>query len=93
MLQSSTWLPEITLKRLHVGAAVLTIHFFREANGVSNYEVLSKEGTVHVVRQPSPWSLTANFGERGEGSIEQCLALNRNFFRHNRHQLSYGGKP
>ena len=67
------WLPEITLKRLHVGAAVLTIHFFREANGVSNYEVLSKEGTVHVVRQPSPWSLTANFGERVKDLLNSVL--------------------
>jgi N-terminal domain of (some) glycogen debranching enzymes len=56
-----------------VGAAVLTIHFFREANGVSNYEVLSKEGTVHVVRQPSPWSLTANFGERVKDLLNSVL--------------------
>jgi glycogen debranching enzyme len=58
------WLPEITLSNLHVGKAVVAIRFYREGNGTSSYEVLDKRGHLHVVRQPSPWSLTATPAER-----------------------------
>ena len=57
-------LPEITLSNLHVGQAVVAIRFYRESNGPSGYEVLDKRGHLHVVRQPSPWSLTASPAER-----------------------------
>lgn len=58
------WLPEITISNLRVADATVTIRFFRKANGRSDYEVLKKRGWLHVIRQPSPWSLTASFGER-----------------------------
>ena len=59
------WLPDITLRGLRVRDAVVDIRFFRSNDGASDYEVLRQEGgTLHVIRQPSPWSLTANFGER-----------------------------
>jgi glycogen debranching enzyme len=58
------WLPEITLRRLRVAEAQLDIRFFRNPDGASDYEVLEQRGTLHVIRQPSPWSLTANYGER-----------------------------
>jgi glycogen debranching enzyme len=58
------WLPEITLGNLHVGQAVVDIHFYRERDGSSSYEVLHQLGHLHVVRQPSPWSLTATPAER-----------------------------
>jgi hypothetical protein len=58
------WLPEITLSDMQVGDAKLTIRFYRTSNGHSGYEVLEKNGSLHVVRQPSPWSLTAGVGER-----------------------------
>jgi glycogen debranching enzyme len=58
------WLPEITLEGLRVGRSSATIRFTRGDGGRSSYEVLEKRGTLHVVRQPSPWSLTAGFGER-----------------------------
>lgn len=57
------WLPEITLSDLKVGDAAITIRFFRKGEK-SDYEVLDKRGTLHVIRQPSPWSLTATFAER-----------------------------
>jgi glycogen debranching enzyme len=57
------WLPEITLEGLRVGRAKVTIRFFRNGER-SSYEVLEKRGSLHVVRQPSPWSLTAGVGER-----------------------------
>lgn len=57
------WLPEITVQRLRVGGAVLTLHFWREGER-TDYRILEQEGPLHVVRQPSPWSLTAGWAER-----------------------------
>jgi glycogen debranching enzyme len=67
------WLPEITLHNLHVGTAVVTIRFYRVKDGTSTYEVLDKQGPLHVVRQPSPWSLTANFAERLRDALTSLL--------------------
>ena len=58
------WLPEITVAGMRVADAVVSIQFFREEGGRSSYEVLEVTGRLNVVRQPSPWSLTASFGER-----------------------------
>jgi glycogen debranching enzyme len=58
------WLPEITLANLRVAKAVLTIRFFRKDNGASDYEIEEQQGKVHIIRQPSPWSLTAHVPER-----------------------------
>ncbi len=67
------WLPEITLTNLHVGPAVAAIRFFRQANGKTSYEVLDQRGTLHVVWQPSPWSLQAGFGERVKDFLTSLL--------------------
>jgi glycogen debranching enzyme len=58
------WLPDLTLHRLRVGGATATIRFFRKGNGDSDYNVLDVQGSLHIIRQPSPWSLTASFSER-----------------------------
>lgn len=58
------WLPEITISNLRVADAVVTLRFFRRKDGVSDYRVLEKRGRLHVIRQPSPWSLTAGYWER-----------------------------
>jgi glycogen debranching enzyme len=63
------WLPEITLTGMRVADAVVSIRFFRKKNGHTDYKVLDKRGSLHVVRQPSPWSLTASFGERAKGIL------------------------
>ncbi len=57
------WLPEITVTGLRVGEARVTLRFFRKGEA-STYEILDQQGTLHVLRQPSPWSLTASFAER-----------------------------
>ena len=67
------WLPEITLRGLRVGQATADIRFFRKDDGKSDYEVLDTRGTLHVVRQPSPWSLTASFGERLKDALTSFL--------------------
>ena len=68
-----SWLPEITLSNLHVGHAVVAIRFYREESGSSTYEVLEKRGHVHIVRQPSPWSLTATPVERLVDTLSSAL--------------------
>ena len=67
------WLPDITLRNLRVGAASADIRFFHKDGGGSDYEVLETRGTLHVVRQPSPWSLTASFGERLKDALVSML--------------------
>jgi glycogen debranching enzyme len=67
------WLPEITVHKLLVGQARVSIRFFRTPDRRTDYEILDKRGTMHVVRQPSPWSLTANWGERVRDAISSLL--------------------
>jgi glycogen debranching enzyme len=67
------WLPDITIRNLHVGAAVVDLRFQRTRTGHSDYEVLDKRGPLHVVRQPSPWSLTASYGERIQDALSSLL--------------------
>lgn len=67
------WLPELTVRNLRVGRAVATIRFHRRPNGSSDYEVLAKDGPLHVLRQPSPWSLTAGFAERFVDALKSLL--------------------
>lgn len=67
------WLPEITLSNLRVGEAHATIRFFREKDGQSSYDVLDKRGSLHILRQASPWSLTASFAERLKDALTSLL--------------------
>ncbi len=66
------WLPEIFVQNLHVGKAVVSIHFYRKGRA-THFDVLEKRGTLHVLRQPSPWSLTAGLGERIKDVMESLI--------------------
>jgi glycogen debranching enzyme len=68
------WLPELTLTKLRVGDAAVTIRFYRQADGSSNYETLENRGSLHVLRHPAPWSLTENFAERVRDTLLSLLA-------------------
>jgi hypothetical protein len=72
--QLPDWLPEITLENLRIGAAAADIRFYREESGRSSFEVLDKRGTLRILRQPSPWSLNAGFGERMRDLLESAVA-------------------
>jgi glycogen debranching enzyme len=67
------WLPSLTLRGLRVGEASVDLEFIRSERGRTEYRVLDTRGTLHVVRQPSPWSLTAGVGERIRDVIESLL--------------------
>jgi glycogen debranching enzyme len=58
------WLPELTISSMRVADATVSIRFFRQGDGSSDYEILDTKGAIHVIRQPSPWSFTATLGER-----------------------------
>jgi hypothetical protein len=67
------WLPEITLRRMRVGEATVTIRFRRSAKGHTSYRILDKEGSLHVIRQATPWSLTSQPGERLRDALVSLL--------------------
>ncbi len=67
------WLPEIRLTNLKVGQATATIDFFRQPDGTSDYRIHDLKGTLHVIRQPSPWSLTATTTERISDAFSSFL--------------------
>ncbi|MFP4600526.1 MAG: glycogen debranching N-terminal domain-containing protein [Persicimonas sp.] len=66
------WLPEITLEDLQVGDARVTLNFRRDGDKTT-YRVQKLDGTLHVLRQPSPWSLTAGPGERVADALRSLL--------------------
>ena len=67
------WLPEITLDRLRIGGATATLRFSRDRKGESHVEVLRKRGTLHVVKQPPPESLTASPKDRFTALVDRLL--------------------
>jgi len=66
------WLPEITLRNLHVANARVDIRFQRK-DKTTHFDVLGKRGKVRIFRQPSPWSLTAGFAERLKDVMESLI--------------------
>lgn len=67
------WLPEITLRNLHVGKSVVDLRFYRKRER-THFQVLDQKGKLHILRQPSPWSLSAGLGERIEDIVESLAA-------------------
>jgi glycogen debranching enzyme len=48
------WLPELTLHNLRIADATISLQFTRDQSGKTDYRVLEREGTLHVLRQPAP---------------------------------------
>ncbi len=66
------WLPEITIRNLRVGRAAADLRFYRQGQR-THFEILAKRGRLHILRQPSPWSLTSGPGERLKDVIESLI--------------------
>lgn len=66
------WLPEITVRNLQVGKATCSIRFYKRGKH-THFDILDKRGKLHVLRQPSPWSLAATFAERLEDILESLV--------------------
>lgn len=67
------WLPEITVEQMRVGKAVVTLRFRRNGQGKTDYSVVALDGPLHIIRQPSPWSLTTGWAERTRDIVESFL--------------------
>lgn len=68
------WLPEITVERMRVGEAAVTLRFYRADRGATQYEVKDLEGTLHLVRQPSPWSQSSGWRERIKDAVASVFS-------------------
>lgn len=48
------WLPSVTLRRLRVGDAVVSLRFERRSDGTTEHEVVEREGALLVTSAPPP---------------------------------------
>ncbi|MGH9372762.1 MAG: hypothetical protein ACRD15_14645 [Vicinamibacterales bacterium] len=67
------WIPELVLHDLRVGQAKVTLRFRVDDRGTTKWDVLHKQGTLQIVRQPPPESLSARWTDRTAGLIETIL--------------------
>ncbi len=67
------WMPDVILHDLRIGDGRVTLRFWRSRDAFSHFEVLSRQGTVHVVRQPPPESIEAGFAARAGAAVETVL--------------------
>jgi hypothetical protein len=59
-----SWLPEIVIEGVRLAGATASLRFWRDASGDSHGEILHKTGTLRLVKQPPPESLTAGIVDR-----------------------------
>jgi glycogen debranching enzyme len=59
-----TWLPDIIVHDLRLAGARVTLRCWRDESGVSHVETIHKQGTIRVIKQPAPESLTAGAVDR-----------------------------
>jgi len=67
------WLPEIVIRDLRVGDAKVSLRCWRDEHGKSKWEVLHRQGSLHLLRQPPPESLTAAWTDRAAAVFESVL--------------------
>ena len=67
------WLPEVVVRDLRVGASKVSIRFWREQDGSCSWDVLHRQGSLHVVRQPPPESVSATWTDRATAVFESFL--------------------
>ena len=64
------WLPTVTVRRLRVGAATVSIRFERSADGSTHADVIEREGTLVVTEVAPPQDVRADaqtFAESAKG--------------------------
>jgi glycogen debranching enzyme len=67
------WLPELVIRDLRVGDAKVSLRFWRDADGTSEWEVLHRQGSLHLVRQPPPESVSAAWTDRAADLFESLF--------------------
>lgn len=68
-----TWLPEVVLHDVRLGAASATLRFWRDQRGASHAEVVRKHGTFHLIKQPPLESLRAGIRDRFGALVDRVL--------------------
>ncbi|MGH9573763.1 MAG: glycogen debranching N-terminal domain-containing protein [Candidatus Acidiferrales bacterium] len=71
--QLPEWLAEIAIEGMRIGKASVSIGFFRNAKGKTQYKILDIEGSLHVIHQPSPWSITSGWAERVHDAVMSLI--------------------
>lgn len=66
-------LPDMVVRGLRIGEATVTLRCWRNDDGKTDYEVLHKQGTLRIVRQPPPESLTAGLVDRLHAMLETMM--------------------
>jgi hypothetical protein len=69
------WAPELILKNLRVGDATITLRFWPDRDGESQYKVLQRRGTVYIVRQPPINSLSVGIWDRIGVLVKDVIPL------------------
>lgn len=64
------WLPDLTLERLRVGDASVTLRFKRSEKGDADFDVIRKEGKLRIIRQPWVESMSTNWWDRIKGLVD-----------------------
>lgn len=64
----------VVLRGLRVGGAKIDLIAWRDADGRSHFDVANKEGTLHVVRQPPPQSMSVSIGGRLRALVDGMIA-------------------
>jgi glycogen debranching enzyme len=67
------WLPEIILKDLRLAGARATIRCWRGEGGACHAEILEKTGTLRLITQPPPESLSAGLSDRFSALLDSLV--------------------
>ncbi|WP_236518743.1 glycogen debranching N-terminal domain-containing protein [Sandaracinus amylolyticus] len=68
-----TCLDRVRVKGLRVGRGVIDLDVWRDRDGRSHFDVTRREGTLHVVRQPPPESISVGIAGRVRALVEGLL--------------------
>ena len=71
------WLPEVTLRRIRVGAATVSLRFRRQGDGSARHEVIEREGALRVIEVPPPNDLYANASRCSTASGDGAWSMRR----------------
>jgi glycogen debranching enzyme len=67
------WLPEVTVRGLRVGEATATVRFVRDESGKSHAGIIERHGTLHLLHQPPPESVSASARDRLGALVESMM--------------------
>lgn len=67
------WLPELSVHRLRVGGARVSLRFWRDGLGATAFEITELEGVLRVVRYPNLWALITGSAEAVRTNLAEII--------------------